>query len=158
METPTPVSAAMHAGIINAGGFLVLRLSPLISLSHIALDFLAVMGATTAYSALVAMLTQTSIKRSLAYSTIAQMGFMMLQCGLGAYVGLSPYRRSLTVQSSRFLSSGSVLEMAAATNSLSMKRDNSRNLANTNKFMNPEWLALGTLAVVMPVGVAWLVR
>ncbi len=48
METPTPVSALMHAGIINAGGFLVLRLSPLISLSHIALDFLAVMGATTA--------------------------------------------------------------------------------------------------------------
>ena len=48
METPTPVSALMHAGVINAGGFLVIRLSPLVSLSPIALDLLAVIGAITA--------------------------------------------------------------------------------------------------------------
>ncbi len=104
------------------------------------------------------MLTQTSIKRSLAYSTIAQMGFMMLQCGLGAYVSAMLHIAAHSLYKAHaFLSSGSVLEMAAATNSLSMKRDNSRNLASTSKFMNPGWLALGTLAVVMPVGVAWLV-
>ncbi|MFN0055784.1 MAG: proton-conducting transporter membrane subunit [Planctomycetales bacterium] len=87
MEAPTPVSALMHAGIINAGGFLVIRLSPLVSLSHLALDLLAVVGGVTALIGGLAMMTQTSIKRALAYSTIAQMGFMMLQCGLGAFSG-----------------------------------------------------------------------
>ena len=85
METPTPVSALMHAGIINAGGFLVLRLSPLIASSHLALDVLALVGGFTALLGAVVMLTQTSVKRQIAYSTIAQMGFMMLQCGLGAF-------------------------------------------------------------------------
>lgn len=114
METPTPVSALMHAGVINAGGFLVIRLSPVIALSPLALDLLAVAGATTAFLGSVVMLTQTSIKRSLAYSTVAQMGFMMLQCGLGAFsaamlhiVAHSAYKAHA------FLRSGSVLEKAA---------------------------------------------
>ncbi len=113
METPTPVSALMHAGIINAGGFLVLRLSPLISLSHLALDFLALIGAFTALLGGVVMLTQTSIKRQLAYSTIAQMGFMMLQCGLGAFSAalLHIVAHSL-YKAHAFLSSGSVLDVA----------------------------------------------
>ncbi len=85
METPTPVSALMHAGVINAGGFLVIRLSPLIIHSPAALNMLALVGAFTALFASVVMMTQTSIKRSLAWSTVAQMGFMMLQCGLGAF-------------------------------------------------------------------------
>ena len=85
MEAPTPVSALMHAGIINAGGFLVIRLSPLISLSEVAVDLLKVVGLVTAIFGSLVMLTQTSVKRTLAYSTIAQMGFMMLQCGFGAY-------------------------------------------------------------------------
>lgn len=114
METPTPVSALMHAGVINAGGFLVIRLSPLISQSHAALDFLALIGALTALLGGVVMLTQTSIKRSLAYSTIAQMGFMMLQCGLGAFSAalLHIVAHSL-YKAHAFLSSGSVLESAA---------------------------------------------
>ncbi len=85
METPTPVSALMHAGIINAGGFLIIRFSPLLVEAPTALYGLAIVGAITAIFGSVVMLTQTSIKRSLAYSTIAQMGFMMLQCGLGAF-------------------------------------------------------------------------
>lgn len=114
METPTPVSALMHAGIINAGGFLVIRLSPLVSLSHLALDFLALVGASTALFGAVVMLTQTSVKRSLAYSTIAQMGFMMLQCGLGAFSAalLHIVAHSL-YKAHAFLSSGSVLDRAA---------------------------------------------
>ncbi len=111
MEAPTPVSALMHAGIINAGGFLILRLSPLIVLSPLALDLLAVVGAFTAIFASVVMLTQTSIKRSLAYSTIAQMGFMMLQCGLGAFTAalLHIVAHSL-YKAHAFLSSGSGLD------------------------------------------------
>lgn len=114
METPTPVSALMHAGIINAGGFLVIRLSPLVSHSHLALDLLAFIGGLTAIFGAVVMLTQTSVKRSLAYSTIAQMGFMMLQCGLGAFSAalLHIVAHSL-YKAYAFLSSGSVLETAA---------------------------------------------
>ena len=85
METPTPVSALMHAGLINAGGFLVVRFSPLISLDPGALMLLAVLGGFTALFASLTMLTHASIKRSLAFSTVAQMGFMMLECGLGAF-------------------------------------------------------------------------
>ncbi|QDU92370.1 proton-conducting transporter transmembrane domain-containing protein [Lignipirellula cremea] len=116
MEAPTPVSAMMHAGVINAGGFLVIRLSPLVSLSPGALDLLALVGGFTALFGGVVMMTQTSIKRSLAYSTIAQMGFMMLQCGLGAYSAalLHIVAHSL-YKAHAFLSSGSVLESAART-------------------------------------------
>ena len=114
METPTPVSALMHAGVINAGGFLIIRLSPLVSLSPVALDLLAVMGAVTALIGSVVMLTQTSIKRSLAYSTIAQMGFMMLQCGLGAFsAALLHIVAHSAYKAHAFLTCGSVLDTAA---------------------------------------------
>lgn len=114
MEAPTPVSALMHAGVINAGGFLVIRLSPLVALSPVALDLLAVMGAVTALLGSVVMLTQTSIKRSLAYSTIAQMGFMMLQCGLGAFsAALLHIVAHSAYKAHAFLTCGSVLENAA---------------------------------------------
>ena len=85
METPTPVSAFMHAGIINAGGFLLIRLAPLLTHAPAALHAIAVVGAVTAGFGGVVMLAQPSVKRALAYSTIAQMGFMLLQCGLGAF-------------------------------------------------------------------------
>jgi len=114
METPTPVSALMHAGIINAGGFLVLRLSPLVSLSSFALDSLALVGVLTALFGAVVMLTQTSVKRALAFSTISQMGFMMLQCGLGAFSAALLHIVAHSVYKAHaFLSSGSVLESAA---------------------------------------------
>jgi NAD(P)H-quinone oxidoreductase subunit 5 len=115
METPTPVSALMHAGIINAGGFLVVRLSPIIAGSPAALNALALVGAFTALFASMVMLTQTSVKRSLAYSTIAQMGFMMLQCGLGAFAlaVLHIVAHSL-YKAHAFLSSGSIVSMTRA--------------------------------------------
>jgi NAD(P)H-quinone oxidoreductase subunit 5 len=105
METPTPVSALMHAGIINAGGILIIRLNPLISLSRTALLVLCIFGAVTALFASVVMLTQASVKRCLAFSTVGQMGFMMLECGLGAFhmVAHSLYKAYA------FLSSGSVV-------------------------------------------------
>ncbi len=85
METPTPVSAFMHAGIINAGGFLIVRTSPLFIHASGAMIFLTVIGTLTAAFGAIIMLVQPGVKRSLAYSTIAQMGFMILQCGLGAF-------------------------------------------------------------------------
>ncbi|MDX1680649.1 MAG: proton-conducting transporter membrane subunit [Akkermansiaceae bacterium] len=85
METPTPVSAFMHAGIINAGGFLVIRFSPVFDSSFAGAYSLVVIGTLSAAFGAIVMLAQPSVKRALAYSTIAQMGFMLLQCGLGAY-------------------------------------------------------------------------
>jgi NAD(P)H-quinone oxidoreductase subunit 5 len=116
METPTPVSALLHAGIINAGGFLILRLSDVISLSVPALEMLAVVGGFTALFGSVVMLTQTSIKVSLAWSTIAQMGFMMLQCGLGAFsaAALHIVAHSL-YKAHAFLSSGSVIDLSRSS-------------------------------------------
>lgn len=113
LETPTPVSALMHAGIINAGGFLIVRLSPLVTQSTVALNTLALLGAFTALFASVVMMTQTSIKKSLAWSTVAQMGFMMLQCGLGAFAMamLHIVAHSL-YKAHAFLSSGSVVNLA----------------------------------------------
>jgi NADH:ubiquinone oxidoreductase subunit 5 (subunit L)/multisubunit Na+/H+ antiporter MnhA subunit len=85
MESPTPVSALMHAGIINAGGLLLLRFSPLVIGDPAVLVLLSAAGTVTASLGLVAMWAQVNVKRSLAWSTVAQMGFMMIQCGLGAF-------------------------------------------------------------------------
>jgi NAD(P)H-quinone oxidoreductase subunit 5 len=113
METPTPVSALLHAGIINAGGFLVVRLSDIVTLAPGALLLLAVVGAATALFGALVMLTQNSIKTSLAWSTVAQMGFMVMQCGLGAYAAalLHIVAHSL-YKANAFLSSGSVVDLA----------------------------------------------
>lgn len=85
MEAPTPVSALMHAGIVNAGGYLLVRWSPLVAHAPGAMATLAVIGGFTAVFAGLVMMTQANVKRALGYSTVAQMGFMMLQCGLGAF-------------------------------------------------------------------------
>lgn len=113
METPTPVSALMHAGIINAGGFLVVRLSPIVAHSPAALNALALVGAFTALFASVVMLTQTSVKRSLAYSTVAQMGFMMLQCGLGAFaLAILHLVAHSLYKAHAFLSAGNIVSLS----------------------------------------------
>ena len=85
MESPTPVSALMHAGIINAGGALLLRLAPLVAQAPSALLILTAVGTLTATLGIVAMWAQVKVKRTLAWSTVSQMGFMMVQCGLGAF-------------------------------------------------------------------------
>lgn len=85
MEAPTPVSALLHAGVINLGGYLWLRLYPLfdgVTPGHL---MLVAIGGTTAIVAVLTMLTQASVKHALAWSTCAQMGFMLFEIGLGAY-------------------------------------------------------------------------
>lgn len=85
MEAPTPVSALMHAGIINAGGVLLLRLAPFIVMSVEALFLLSLVGTFTTVLGVISMWAQTKVKRTLAWSTVSQMGFMMVQCGLAAF-------------------------------------------------------------------------
>ena len=85
MEAPTPVSALLHAGVVNLGGFLLIRLGTLVADVPAAQALLVVVGSVTAVVAALVMMTRVSIKVSLAWSTCAQMGFMMMQCGLGLY-------------------------------------------------------------------------
>ena len=85
METPTPVSALMHAGIINAGGALLLRFATVISRVPEVLLLLSAVGTITLTLGMLAMWSQVKVKRTLAWSTVSQMGFMMVQCGLGAF-------------------------------------------------------------------------
>ncbi len=85
MEAPTPVSALLHAGIVNLGGFLLIRLAVMLSASSTAQTLLVVVGSVSAVLAGLVMMTRISIKVRLAWSTCAQMGFMLLECGLGLY-------------------------------------------------------------------------
>ena len=85
LYAPTPVHALLHAGIINAGGFLMNRLAPLYGLSSATLHVAFVIGMLTAVLGASMMLTQNDIKKTLGFSTIGQMGYMIMECGMGAF-------------------------------------------------------------------------
>lgn len=85
MEAPTPVSALLHAGIVNLGGFLLIRLALPLSGAPAAQATLVIVGTASAVAAGLVMMTRISIKVRLAWSTCAQMGFMLMECGLGLY-------------------------------------------------------------------------
>ena len=85
MEAPTPVSALLHAGVVNLGGFVLIRMAPLVSAVPTARILLVLVGGVTAVLAALVMSTRISVKVKLAWSTCAQMGFMLMECGLGLY-------------------------------------------------------------------------
>jgi NADH-quinone oxidoreductase subunit L len=86
MEGPTPVSALIHAAtMVTAGVFMVCRLSPLFEYSETALAVVTIVGASTAFFAATVGLTQTDIKRVIAYSTCSQLGYMFFAAGVSAY-------------------------------------------------------------------------
>lgn len=115
MEAPTPVSALLHAGIINAGGFLLIRTADLIQASPGAMAALVMIGGFTALFGAVVMLTQSGVKTALAWSTVAQMGFMLLHCGLGLWpLALLHIVAHAMYKAHAFLSSGGAVEAVAA--------------------------------------------
>jgi NAD(P)H-quinone oxidoreductase subunit 5 len=85
MEAPTPVSALLHAGIVNIGGFVMIRLAPLMAHAPLAQWMLLTVGLATAIVGSLVMTTRVSAKVILAWSTVGQMGFMLVQCGLGVW-------------------------------------------------------------------------
>ncbi|MGB9005356.1 MAG: NADH-quinone oxidoreductase subunit L [Candidatus Aminicenantales bacterium] len=111
MEGPTPVSALIHAAtMVTAGVYMVSRLNLLYSLSPAALQVVALVGAVTAVYAATMALVQNDIKRILAYSTISQIGFMFIGCGVGAYAaGMFHLTTHAFFKSLLFLAAGSVL-------------------------------------------------
>jgi NAD(P)H-quinone oxidoreductase subunit 5 len=115
METPTPVSAMLHAGVINAGGFLLIRFADVMLLAPGALAALAMVGGFTALFGSLVMLTQPMVKTSLAWSTVAQMGFMILECGLGLFpLALLHIVAHSLYKAHSFLASGGAVERVAA--------------------------------------------
>lgn len=116
METPTPVSALLHAGLLNAGTFLIVRLGELIFLFPPALYLLILVGGFTALFASTAMVTQNSVKVSLAYSSAAHMGFMLMLCGFGAHsLAIMHLVAHSFYKAHAFFSSGSIVEYAQVT-------------------------------------------
>lgn len=146
MDAPTPVSALLHAGVINAGGFLVIRFADLFLAAVPAMHLLAIVGGVTAALASLVMLAQTSIKVSLAWSTVAQMGFMLLQCGLGAFSAalLHIVAHSL-YKAHAFLGSGSVVDQARAKLGHRLALPKASDMG----------LAIGVSAVAV-IGMGWL--
>ncbi|MDL0433494.1 NADH-quinone oxidoreductase subunit L [Marinobacter sp. TBZ242] len=115
MEAPTPVSALLHAGVINLGGFLWLRLFPVFDGFTAGHMILLVVGGTTAVIAVITMMTHYSVKHALAWSTCAQMGFMLFEIGMGAYtLALLHLLAHSVYKAHSFLAAGRTVRVSAA--------------------------------------------
>ena len=113
MEAPTPVSALLHAGVVNLGGFLLIRMGPLVAEVPAAQALLVIVGSLSAVIASLVMTTRISIKVSLAWSTCAQMGFMLMQCGLGLHeLALMHLLAHSLYKAHAFLGAGGAVERA----------------------------------------------
>ncbi|MFP1132197.1 proton-conducting transporter membrane subunit [Asticcacaulis sp. W401b] len=109
METPTPVSALLHAGVVNAGGVLLLRFSDVLMQSPLAQGLLVLLALGSIIVGSLAMMAQNSVKAALAWSTVAQMGFMLLQCALGAFgAALFHILAHAAYKANAFLSAGTL--------------------------------------------------
>ncbi|MEC9361179.1 MAG: NADH-quinone oxidoreductase subunit L, partial [SAR324 cluster bacterium] len=111
MEGPTPVSALIHAAtMVTAGLYMVARLSHLFVLAPFTMNVIAVVGTVTALLAATVAITQTDIKRVLAYSTVSQLGYMFLAMGVGAFgAGVFHVMTHAFFKALLFLGSGSVI-------------------------------------------------
>ncbi|HKV03764.1 MAG TPA: NADH-quinone oxidoreductase subunit L [Candidatus Acidoferrales bacterium] len=111
MEGPTPVSALIHAAtMVTAGVYMVARMNPLFSRAPIAMFVVAIVGAVTAFYSATIGLVQTDIKKVLAYSTVSQLGYMFLACGVGAYAaGIFHLMTHAFFKGLLFLAAGSVI-------------------------------------------------
>ncbi|QIG54513.1 oxidoreductase [Altererythrobacter sp. BO-6] len=115
VDTPTPVSALLHAGVVNGGGFLLVRFADVMLLSPGVLAALVMIGGFSALLGGLAMLGQPAVKNSLAWSTIAQMGFMIMQCGLALFpLALLHIVAHSFYKAHAFLSSGTAVEVVSA--------------------------------------------
>lgn len=144
MAGPTPVSALIHAAtMVTAGIYMIARSNILFTLSPVTLSIIAVIGLATAIVAAIIALTQTDIKKVLAYSTVSQLGYMFLGLGVGAYTGA--FFHVLThafFKALLFLGAGSVIH--AMSNEQDM-----RNMGGLRKKLPITFITmfLGTLAI-----------
>ncbi len=111
MEGPTPISALIHAAtMVAAGVYLIARMYPVFEHIPAAMDTIAWTGATTAFLGATIAITQNDIKKGLAYSTMSQLGYMVMAMGVGAYsAGLFHLMTHAYFKAMMFLGSGSVI-------------------------------------------------
>ncbi len=144
MEGPTPVSALIHAAtMVTAGVFMVARCSPLYVLAPVSLTVVACVGAATAFFAATMGMAQYDIKRVLAYSTVSQLGYMFLACGVGAFVsGIFHLMTHAFFKALLFLGSGSVIHGLHGEQDM-------RKMGNLKKYMPITYwtFLLATLAI-----------
>ena len=145
MEGPTPISALIHAAtMVTAGIFMVARMSPLFELSDVALSFVIVIGAITAFFMGVLGIVQNDIKRVVAYSTLSQLGYMTVALGASAYsVGIFHLMTHAFFKALLFLAAGSVI--------IGMHHDQDiRNMGGLWKKMPVTWITalIGSLALI----------
>ncbi|NKB87518.1 MAG: NADH-quinone oxidoreductase subunit L [Acidobacteria bacterium] len=151
MEGPTPVSALIHAAtMVTAGVYMVVRSNVLFTLSPMTMTVVAVVGALTALMAASIAMVQNDIKRVLAYSTVSQLGYMFLACGVGAYaVGVFHLMTHAFFKALLFMAAGSV--MHALHGELDMWK-----MGNLRKYMPRTHMTflIGTLAIAGVPGLA----
>lgn len=148
LYAPTPVHALLHAGIINAGGFLLARLAPLYDLSPTTLHVVFAVGLLTALLGSSMMLTQNDIKKTLGYSTMGQMGFMIMECGLGAFaLAIFHLIAHGIFKGTIFLNCGNVIHTARQEPRFPPKNEA---LANT-EFSSLTWLTGLVTTLILPL-------
>ena len=144
MEGPTPVSALIHAAtMVTAGVYMVARCNVLYAMAPASMTVVAIVGALTAIFAASIGLTQFDIKRVLAYSTISQLGYMFLACGVGAWsAGIFHLMTHAFFKALLFMAAGSV--MHALAGELDMRKMGSLRLHMPRTYGT---FAIGTLAI-----------
>ena len=152
MSGPTPVSALMHAGIVNAGGFLINRFAPLFIHTEHVLHWVFVVGLVTAVIGSVLMLAQNDIKKSLGYSTMGQMGFMIMECGVGAF-SLAVYHLIAhgLFKGTLFLSSGSVINQARASDGVPKDDLYTFVVERSPPTSSQPWLVMAAVTLAVPL-------
>lgn len=148
MDTPTPVSALMHAGIVNAAGFLINRLAPLYGLAPDTLHVVFVIGALTAILGATMMLTQSDIKKTLGFSTVGQMGYMVMECGLGAFaLAIFHLIAHGIFKATLFLHAGNVIHAARREPKFPPTHDP----AEADEFARLPWLTGVATTLILPL-------
>ncbi|WP_017713441.1 NAD(P)H-quinone oxidoreductase subunit 5 [Prochlorothrix hollandica] len=152
MEGPTPISALIHAAtMVAAGVFLVARMFPVFEHLPLVMDTIAWVGAFTALMGATIALTQNDIKKGLAYSTISQLGYMIMAMGVGAYsAGLFHLMTHAYFKAMLFLCSGSVIHgMEAVLGHDPILAQDMRLMGNLRKYMPVTAITflIGTLAI-----------
>lgn len=144
MSGPTPVSALIHAAtMVTAGVYMIARLNPLFELSATALSVIAHTGAITALFAGTIAIAQTDIKKVLAYSTVSQLGFMFLACGVGAYqTAVFHLMTHAFFKALLFLGSGSVIHACSGEQDMTKMGGLKKHLPHTHLTM-----LVGSLAI-----------
>src|ERR1035438_6432015 len=137
MEGPTPVSALIHAAtMVTAGVYMVARSNALFQLAPDTMHVVAAIGAATAIFAASIGLVQNDIKRVLAYSTVSQLGYMFLACGVGAFwVGIFHVQTHAFFKALLFLGSGSVIHALSGEQDMRKMGALAKKIPWTFKFM-----------------------